>query len=84
MVDVAGVPHRFEEGVGEAEDDDVLRGFLAEVVVDAECFGLVECIFDKIIQALRAWQVGAEGFFHNDAAPRSWAGFVEAAFTEIF
>ena len=53
-------------------------------MVDAECLGLVECIFDKIIQALRAWQVGAEGLFHDDAAPRSCAGFVEATLAEIF
>ena len=84
MVDVAGVPHCLEQGVGEAHDDDVLRGFLAEVVVDAEGLGLVKGILDEVVQALCAWQVGAEGFFHNDTAPRSGAGFVEAALAEIF
>ena len=49
VVDVAGVPHRFEEGIGEAEDDDVLRGLLAEVVVDAEGLGFIEGIFDEIV-----------------------------------
>ena len=34
-VDVAAVPVRLEDHVGEAEDHDVLHGFFAEVVVDA-------------------------------------------------
>jgi hypothetical protein len=54
MVDIAGVPHRLEQGVGEAEDDNVLRGLLSEVVVDTECLGFIESIFDEIVEALRA------------------------------
>ena len=40
IVDIAAVPQRFEDGVGEAQDHDVLRGLLAEVVVDAESVAL--------------------------------------------
>ena len=35
VVDVAAVPERLEDAVGEAEDQDVLDRLLAEVVVDA-------------------------------------------------
>ena len=38
MVDVTGVPHRLEQGIGEAENDDVLRSLFAEVVVNTESF----------------------------------------------
>ena len=34
MVDVAVVPHRLEQRVGEARDHDVLHRFLAEEMVD--------------------------------------------------
>ena len=40
--DVVPVPDRFEQAVGEAEREDVLRGLLAEEVVDAEDLLLVE------------------------------------------
>ena len=34
MVDVVAIPDRLEHPVGEAKDQDVLDGFLAEIVVD--------------------------------------------------
>ena len=42
VVDVAPVPDRLEQGVGEAERQDVLHRLLAQVVVDAEDLALVE------------------------------------------
>jgi hypothetical protein len=42
VVDVLAVPHRLEDAVGEAEDEKVLDGLLAEVVVDAVDLRLVE------------------------------------------
>ena len=41
-IDVVGLPQRLEHGVGEAHRHDVLDGFLAQVVVDAEDVLLVE------------------------------------------
>ena len=35
VVDIAPVPDRLEQGIGEAECQDVLHGFLAQVMVDA-------------------------------------------------
>ena len=40
--DVVPVPDRFEEGVGEPEDEQVLHGLLAEEVVDAKDRRFVE------------------------------------------
>ena len=42
VVDVAAVPDRLEDAVGEAEDHQVLDGLLAEVVIDAVDLLLVE------------------------------------------
>ena len=42
VVDVAAVPDRLEDAVGEAEDEDVLDRLLAQVVVDAVDLVLVE------------------------------------------
>ena len=42
VVDVAAVPDRLEDGVGETQDHDVLRRFLAEEMVDAVRARLVE------------------------------------------
>ena len=41
VVDVVAIPQRLEDGVAEAEDDQVLDGVFAEVVVDAEQLMLV-------------------------------------------
>ena len=84
MVDVAGIPHRLENRVGEAHDHDVLRGLLPEVVVDAVGLGFLEGGLDEIVQPARAGQVGAEGFLDNHARPRSRRGRVESAFAEVF
>jgi hypothetical protein len=35
-LDVVAVPDRLEERIGEAEDHQVLDGFLAQIVVDAK------------------------------------------------
>ena len=42
VVDVVAVPDGLEDAVGEAEDEDVLDGLFAEVVVDAEDLVFVE------------------------------------------
>jgi hypothetical protein len=35
-LDVIAVPDRFQKGVGEAEKEQILHGFFAEVMVDAK------------------------------------------------
>ena len=42
VLDVVPVPDRFEQPVGEAQGEDVLRRLLAEVVVDPEDLLFVE------------------------------------------
>jgi hypothetical protein len=42
VVDVATIPKRLKDWVGETQDEEILDGLLAEVVVDAENLRLAE------------------------------------------
>ncbi|MCY1397601.1 hypothetical protein D9M71_126100 [compost metagenome] len=70
VVDVPGAPDRLEQTVGEAQGHQVLYGFLAQVVVDAEHLGFVEYLADGGIDRLRRFQRTADGFFQHDARLR--------------
>ena len=54
VIDVAPVPDRLEHAVREAEDQQVLDGFLAEVVIDAEDLRLVQVRVQQPVQLARA------------------------------
>ncbi len=62
VVDVVAVPDVLEDAVGEAEDEDVLDGLLAEVVVDAEDLVFVEDLVDLVVEGAgaesRSWPKG--------------------------
>ena len=83
VVDVAAVPDRLEDGVGEAQHHDVLGRLLAEKMVDAIRVRLVEGAADDAVEVPRPGEVGAKGFFDDRARPAAFrAGVVEAAFLE--
>jgi len=52
VVDQAGVPHGFQERVGEAERHQVLHRFLAEIVVDAEHLTFFERLAHRRVDRL--------------------------------
>ena len=63
------VPDGLENLVGEPERHDVLDGFLAQVVVDAEDRLRAERASDDLVEVSRAFQVMAEGLLDDDPAP---------------
>ncbi len=67
VVDELPVPDGLEEAVREAEREDVLDGFLPEVVVDPEDLLLVEHGVDALVQLARALDVGAERLLDDHA-----------------
>ena len=69
MIDVAAVPDRLEDAVGEAKDQDVLDGLLAEVMVDAVDLLFVQDLPDLLVQVARRIIIVAEWFFDDDAPP---------------
>ena len=69
VVDVAPVPDRLEDAIGEAEDQDVLDRLLAQVVVDAVDLALVQHGAQLTIQLAGRIQVAAEGLLDDHPAP---------------
>ena len=84
MVNVFRIPQLLEDGIGETQHHDVLRGLLAEVMVDAEGVLFMERFHDHGVQALRAGQVGAERFLHDHAGPAARLRLVESALAQVF
>ena len=70
VVDVISVPDWFEQPVGEAKREDVLRRFLAQEVVDAIDLFLAERLVQRSVQRPRRCQVGSERLLHDD--PRAF------------
>src|SRR5690606_15860847 len=68
-LDVSAVPERLQERVREPQVQDVLDGFLAEVVIDPKNPTLVELAQQRAIELPRALQIATEGLLHDDARP---------------
>ena len=83
MVDVAAVPERLEDRVGKPQHHDVLRGFLAEVMVDAVGVRLRERLVHHWFSSCADRQVGAERLLDDHARPAALACLVEAGCCEL-
>src|ERR1700733_3476788 len=69
MIDEIAVPDRLEQAVAEAKGENVLRRLLAEEMIDAENLVLGEHLVQRIVERDRAFEIGAERLFHDDARP---------------
>ena len=69
IIDVVAVPQGLEDGVGKARHQNVLHGFLTEVVINAINLVFVQHGVDALIERTGAGEVGAEGLFDDHAAP---------------
>ena len=68
MVQVAAVPERLEDGIGEPEHQDVLDRFLGQVMVDAEDLAFLIIGMDQLVQLAGRGEVAAEGLLDHDVA----------------
>ena len=84
VIDVSGIPIGFEDGVGEAQDHDVLGGFLAQIMVDAVGVLFGERVGDGFVEAAGGGEVFAEGFLADDAGPLALRRHVKAGGFEVF
>ncbi len=66
VVHVAPVPDLLEDRVGEAEEEDVVDGFLREVMVDAVYLVLVEGAGNDPVEPGRGDAVFPEGLLDDD------------------
>src|SRR5713226_7647113 len=69
MVDITAIPDRLEDAVGETEDQDILHGLFAEIMVDAVDLALGEDRADFLIERTSGVEVVAERFLDNDPPP---------------
>ena len=69
VIDVAPVPDRLEDAVGEAQRQDVLHRLLAQVMVDAIDLRFAESDHQVVVQRPCALDVVAERLLDDQAAP---------------
>src|ERR1700755_1933159 len=69
IVDISSVPQRLEDAVAEAESQNVLDGFLAEIVVYAIDLALVEYLLQTRVEFARAGQVVPERLLDHYPPP---------------
>src|SRR5262249_15012296 len=67
MVDMGGIPHRLEQGIGEAQSHQILHRFLAEIVIDAIDAMLGENMADRIIDGSCPMEVAPQWLVDHKA-----------------
>ena len=77
VVHVPAVPNRLEDGIGEAEDQNVLHGFFAEIMVDAINLSLVKDLVHLSAEFSRGREIPSERLLDHDSCP-SRAGLILA------
>ena len=82
-IDVVRLPQGLEHGVREAHRHDVLDGFLAQVVVDAEDILLVKDLRDDVGELLRGLKVVSERLLDDDATPFAALSLVQACVGQV-
>src|SRR5438477_552537 len=76
MIDVARVPKRLENGVGKAQNKNVLCCFFPEKMIDSICLFLGERFTDNVIELARGREISSERFFDNHSSPAPFGGLV--------
>ena len=74
LFDVPSVPDGLEDGVGEAEGEDVLHRLLAHVVVDPEDLVFFEGGVHLLVEGQRTGQVPSVGLLHHHPHERASLG----------
>ena len=80
VVHIAPVPNRLEQRVGEPERQDVLHGFLAQVMIDPENLSFVKGTGESAVQRHCERKVVPDGLFDDQSRPfpvRRQAGIVQ-------
>ena len=69
VIDVSPVPDRLEDSVGETKGQNILNGFLAQVVVDAVNLLFARDLEQLLIQGARRIEVASKRFFDDHSPP---------------
>ena len=77
-VNIVAIPDGLQKAVGEAEDQQVLDRFLAQVVVDAEDIFFRKSLVQRVIQLARRDQIAPERLLQDHASTVRATGFRQA------
>ena len=77
-LDEVAVPDRLEEGIGEAEIQQVLHRFLAEIMIDPEDLVLVKYQMQHAIEPARGGEIASERLLDHQTGAVGGAGLLEA------
>src|ERR1700688_30385 len=83
VVDVIAIPEGLDDVVGEAEDQNVLYGLFAEIMIDAVDLIFVEDLLELLVELSRGLQVVAERLFDNNAGPMTVFFLGETCLAEL-
>ncbi len=84
VVDVAAIPDRLEDAVGEAEDQNILHRLLAQVMIDAIDLVFVQHLADFAVERARRIQIVPERLFDHHAAPAPVALLGQTGGSQLF
>src|SRR5207302_8616502 len=76
MVNVTRVPDRLKNRVGETENQNVLRRFFAEKMVNPVSLVFTESVPHDPSQVARGSEIAAKRLFNDDACPTAFLWFV--------
>ena len=69
VVYIASIPDRLEDGVGEAEDQYVLNGLLAQVVIDTVDLRFVQDFLQLMVQGSGRVEIPAQRLLDDNPPP---------------
>src|SRR5215470_820118 len=81
--DMVAIPERFQDRVGEAEEEHVVHRPLAQVMVDAEDRLLVEGAEQGAVERLRREEIVTERFFNDDASAVRASSFAQLCYNRL-
>src|SRR5690606_22616611 len=67
MVDIVTIPYRFEQGIGKTKCQNVLYGFLPQIMIDAINLTFIKHICEQLVEFLRALQIMSERLLYYNA-----------------
>ncbi len=75
VIDVAPVPDRLKDGIGETENHDILHRLFAEIMIDSVDLFFIEYFMHSAVQFPRRLEVGTEGLFDDHSGTRLTIAF---------
>jgi hypothetical protein len=83
VIDIISVPDRLENAVAKAENQNILHGFLAEIMIDAENLIFLKDRAQFFIQSFSRFQIAPERFFKNETPPLFFIVFGKFNFIDL-